>query len=78
MVSKEQMKANQYNPLRRQLANPLNYRPYEFSRVNSGITVTNPTTKFWNVAQGPPITIDLVRLVQLNYRKIDSLQDLRR
>ncbi len=71
-------KAGSYNPLRKQLANPLRYGPYEFKEINQGMTVTNPTTQFWNVAHGPPITIEILREVQAGLRTIENVQDLRR
>ncbi len=74
-----QMKrAGSYNPLRRQLADPLRYGPYEFKEINRGIAVTNPTTQFWNVAHGPPVTLDVLRQVQSGLRTIQSVRDLRR
>ncbi len=71
-------KAGAYNPLRKQLANPLRYGPYEFKDIHQGVTVSNPTTQFWNVAHGPPITLDIIREVQTQSRTLESLADLRR
>jgi|TARA_R110000824_G_scaffold6566_1_gene30260 hypothetical protein len=71
-------RAGSYNPMRRQLANPLRYGPYEFKEINGGISVSNPTTQFWNVAHGPPITLEVLREVQLGRRTIQSVRDLRR
>ena len=67
-----------YDPFRRQLADPLRYGPYEFKEINRGISVTNPTTQFWNVAHGPPITLAVIQEVQRNSRALESLTDLRR
>jgi len=71
-------RAGSYNPMRRQLADPLRYGPYEFKEINRGIVVTNPTTQFWNVAHGPPVTLDVLREVQSGLRTIQSVRDLRR
>ena len=65
-----------YNPFRRQWR-PIT-GPYEFKEINRGISVTNPTTQFWNVAHGPPITLAVIMEVQRNARSIESLTDLRR
>jgi hypothetical protein len=78
MVNLEQMRAGQYNPYRRQLANPLLYNPYEMKKIRNGLTVTNPTTEFWKTVQGPPITIDIVRQAQLKNIDLNKLKDLRR
>jgi len=71
-------RAGSYNPMRRQLADPLRYGPYEFKEINRGIAVTNPTTQCWNVAHGPPVTLDVLRQVQSGLRTIQSVRDLRR
>jgi|TARA_R110000744_G_scaffold16776_1_gene45985 hypothetical protein len=71
-------RAGSYNPLRRQLANPLGYGPYEFKEINGGVAVSNPTTQFWNVAHGPPITLAVLSDVQSGRKTIQSVRDLRR